>query len=144
MSNTQVGNVYQQIIADVVESSRVDFEEGGVDEGVLEELRLVSVPFLCCAAASICGIKYFPLHLPRVILFILRCIFRCLRVLSSVEDMGVDDSFIWLGWAAAWVRSRSRIDFSRVGTPLYLALYPAFRLKNPTQTLAPIGQASIT
>ena len=41
MSNTQVGNVYQQIIADVVESSRVDFEEGGVDEHVLEELRQV-------------------------------------------------------------------------------------------------------
>ncbi|TVY46621.1 Transcription initiation factor IIA large subunit [Lachnellula occidentalis] len=40
MSNTQVGNVYQQIIADVVESSRVDFEEGGVDDNVLEELRL--------------------------------------------------------------------------------------------------------
>ncbi|CAD6445460.1 8a401226-162e-496e-9eef-e82fda25add3 [Sclerotinia trifoliorum] len=39
MSNTQVGNVYQQIIADVVDSSRVDFEEGGVDEAVLEELR---------------------------------------------------------------------------------------------------------
>lgn len=39
MSNSQVGSVYQQIIADVVESSRVDFEEGGVDENVLEELR---------------------------------------------------------------------------------------------------------
>ncbi|KAL3425112.1 transcription factor IIA [Phlyctema vagabunda] len=39
MSNNQVGVVYQQIIADVVESSRVDFEEGGVDERVLEELR---------------------------------------------------------------------------------------------------------
>ncbi|KIM98100.1 hypothetical protein OIDMADRAFT_129787 [Oidiodendron maius Zn] len=39
MSNTQVGNVYSQIIADVVESSRVDFEEGGVEEQVLEELR---------------------------------------------------------------------------------------------------------
>ncbi len=45
MSNTQVGQVYQQIIADVVESSRVDFEEGGVDEHVLEELRMVSRPF---------------------------------------------------------------------------------------------------
>lgn len=41
MSNTQVGNVYQQIISDVVESSRVDFEEGGVEEQVLEELRQV-------------------------------------------------------------------------------------------------------
>ncbi|KUJ08745.1 transcription factor IIA, alpha/beta subunit [Mollisia scopiformis] len=40
MSNTQVGNIYQQIISDVVDTSRVDFEEGGVDEQVLEELRL--------------------------------------------------------------------------------------------------------
>lgn len=41
MSNAAVGQVYQQIIRDVVESSRVDFEEGGVDEGVLEELSRV-------------------------------------------------------------------------------------------------------
>ncbi|CCU81453.1 unnamed protein product [Blumeria hordei] len=39
MSNTQVGSIYQQIIADVIESSRVDFEEMGVDENVLEMLR---------------------------------------------------------------------------------------------------------
>jgi hypothetical protein len=41
MSNAQVGNVYSQIIGDVIESSRVDFEEGGVDEAVLEELKTV-------------------------------------------------------------------------------------------------------
>jgi hypothetical protein len=58
MSNQQVGTIYQQIIADVVESSRVDFEEGGVDDHVLEELRLVRV------AESIC----FLLH--RAILFV--------------------------------------------------------------------------
>ncbi|KAK0124105.1 transcription factor IIA subunit alpha [Cadophora gregata] len=40
MSNTQVGNVYSQIITDVIDSSRVDFEEGGVDEHVLDELRM--------------------------------------------------------------------------------------------------------
>lgn len=39
MSNSQVGTVYQQIINDVLEASRVDFEEGGVDESVLEELK---------------------------------------------------------------------------------------------------------
>ncbi|KAI8628897.1 transcription factor IIA, alpha/beta subunit [Xylariaceae sp. FL1651] len=39
MSNSQVGNVYQQIINDVIAASRVDFEEGGVDEAVLEELK---------------------------------------------------------------------------------------------------------
>lgn len=43
MSNTQVGAVYQQIISDVIDSSRVDFEETGVDEHVLEELRMVSL-----------------------------------------------------------------------------------------------------
>lgn len=30
-----------QVISDVVDSSRVDFEEGGVDEHVLELLKLV-------------------------------------------------------------------------------------------------------
>ncbi|KAI1392865.1 uncharacterized protein F4822DRAFT_143741 [Hypoxylon trugodes] len=39
MSNSQVGTVYQQIIKDVIDASRVDFEEGGVDESVLEELQ---------------------------------------------------------------------------------------------------------
>lgn len=38
MSNTSVGGVYQQIIRDVIEASRVDFEEGGVDESVLDEM----------------------------------------------------------------------------------------------------------
>jgi len=40
MSNQAVGNVYQTIIEEVVSSSRVDFEENGVEESVLEELRL--------------------------------------------------------------------------------------------------------
>ncbi|KAI0109265.1 transcription factor IIA, alpha/beta subunit [Nemania sp. FL0031] len=39
MSNQQVGGVYQQIINDVIAASRVDFEEGGIDEAVLEQLR---------------------------------------------------------------------------------------------------------
>jgi len=42
MSNTAVGQVYQTIIDDVIQASRVDFEEGGVEEGVLEELRKVN------------------------------------------------------------------------------------------------------
>ncbi|KFY08769.1 hypothetical protein V492_05927 [Pseudogymnoascus sp. VKM F-4246] len=41
MSNQTVGTVYQQIIRDVVDSSRVDFEEGGVDESVLDELSRI-------------------------------------------------------------------------------------------------------
>lgn len=42
MSNQAVGSVYQTIIEEVINSSRVDFEESGVEEAVLEELRLVS------------------------------------------------------------------------------------------------------
>lgn len=36
-----VGSIYKAIIEEVIESSRTDFEEGGVDESVLEELRKV-------------------------------------------------------------------------------------------------------
>jgi hypothetical protein len=43
MSNPNVGQVYAQIIRDVVETSRLDFEEGGVDESVLDELSAVSI-----------------------------------------------------------------------------------------------------
>jgi hypothetical protein len=42
MSNSQVGQIYQQIIADVIETSRTDLEENGVDESILEELQQVS------------------------------------------------------------------------------------------------------
>lgn len=41
MSNTSVGNIYHQIINEVIEASRVDFEDQGVGEEVLEELRKV-------------------------------------------------------------------------------------------------------
>ncbi|CAJ2499963.1 Uu.00g028160.m01.CDS01 [Anthostomella pinea] len=39
MSNANVGNIYNTIIQDVMEASRVDFEEGGIEESVLEELK---------------------------------------------------------------------------------------------------------
>ena len=42
MSNQTVGAVYSQIITDVIDSSRVDFEEMGVEESVLEDLKKVS------------------------------------------------------------------------------------------------------
>ena len=44
MSNAAVGHVYQTIIEEVINSSRVDFEESGIEESVLEELRQVSEP----------------------------------------------------------------------------------------------------
>lgn len=43
MSNTLVGSVYNTIIEEVVNSSRVDFEESGVEESALELLRVVSL-----------------------------------------------------------------------------------------------------
>ncbi|AEO70264.1 0cb395f9-9580-4b99-a663-8f50a5716b7b [Thermothielavioides terrestris] len=39
MSNAAVGPVYDSIITEVINSVRVDFEENGVDEGVLEDLK---------------------------------------------------------------------------------------------------------
>lgn len=41
MSNAAVGHVYDTIIAEVVNAVRVDFEENGVDEGALEDLKKV-------------------------------------------------------------------------------------------------------
>lgn len=58
MSNTAVGNVYQAIIDEVINSSRVDFEENGVEEAVLEELRQVSpaeILLLCIAFDTTCA-----------------------------------------------------------------------------------------
>ena len=48
MSNNLVGTIYQQIINEVIEASRVDFEDQGVGEDVLDELRRVRSfpPFL--------------------------------------------------------------------------------------------------
>ncbi|KAM7207708.1 Transcription factor IIA, alpha/beta subunit [Naviculisporaceae sp. PSN 640] len=39
MSNAAVGTVYEHIISEVINAVRVDFEENGVDDGVLEELK---------------------------------------------------------------------------------------------------------
>lgn len=41
MSNATVGAVYDHIISEVINAVRVDFEENGVDDGVLEELKKV-------------------------------------------------------------------------------------------------------
>jgi transcription initiation factor TFIIA large subunit len=57
MSNNLVGQVYQQIIRDVVDSSRVDFEEGGIDESVLEELAKVRRHICSSQIPQRCGIS---------------------------------------------------------------------------------------
>lgn len=55
MSNTTVGSVYQKIIQDVGETSRVDFEESGVEEGVLEDMMKIWQ-----AKLSQTGVAHFP------------------------------------------------------------------------------------
>lgn len=42
MSNATVGTVYEHIINEVINAVRVDFEENGVDDSVLEELKKVN------------------------------------------------------------------------------------------------------
>ncbi|KAK9469265.1 transcription factor IIA, alpha/beta subunit-domain-containing protein [Lipomyces arxii] len=41
MSNSIVGNAYRDIIDDVINSSRIDFEDAGIDETTLRELQLL-------------------------------------------------------------------------------------------------------
>jgi hypothetical protein len=123
MSNIQVGVVYQQIIADVVESSRVDFEEGGVDEQVLEELKLVWLrPFFSHASKT--SSSHPSLH------FTLMPCSSCKVLVSFPAIFRWKWSMLaltcgYLSFAAACAQA---LNFSRVGDPQYLALYPAFRL----------------
>lgn len=52
--------VYDRVIQEVCEASQVDFEEGGVDQQTLEEMRRVShQPFPPCSIDSICQIVRF-------------------------------------------------------------------------------------
>ncbi|KAN0068671.1 Transcription factor IIA, alpha/beta subunit [Elaphomyces granulatus] len=55
MSNTQVGTVFDRVIHDVCEASQVDFEESGVDQQTLEELRKIWQQKL-----SSLGVAHFP------------------------------------------------------------------------------------
>ncbi|KAK2743788.1 transcription factor IIA subunit alpha [Myotisia sp. PD_48] len=55
MSNEQVGPVYDRVIQDVCDSSRIDFEESGVDQHTLEELRKG-----WCQKLSSLGVAHFP------------------------------------------------------------------------------------
>lgn len=41
MSNVHVGQVYEAVIQGVIDAVRVDFEENGVEDGVLEDLKKV-------------------------------------------------------------------------------------------------------
>ncbi|KAI4123731.1 MAG: hypothetical protein LQ347_006038 [Umbilicaria vellea] len=43
MSNQLVGTVYSRIIDEVIQSSQVNFEEDGVDQQTLNEMRTVGL-----------------------------------------------------------------------------------------------------
>jgi hypothetical protein len=125
MSNTQVGNIYQQIIADVVESSRVDFEEGGVDEHVLEELRQVWSSLSIRHSALIRYLAFISLSLHFPTLDSSSDVFGLSH--GFVDEMvvvGVDMRDSLLSHAACALA----LQFSRVGDPRYLALYPGLSL----------------
>ncbi|OKL55964.1 hypothetical protein UA08_08632 [Talaromyces atroroseus] len=55
MANQQVGMVYDRVIQEVCEASRVDFEEGGVDQQTLEEMKTSWQQKL-----SLLGVAHFP------------------------------------------------------------------------------------
>ena len=64
MSNTLVGPVYDTIITEVINAVRVDFEENGVDDGALEDLKKVSrsfsAPFVFATASRRCPFARIP------------------------------------------------------------------------------------
>jgi hypothetical protein len=68
MSNAAVGHVYDTIIAEVVNSVRVDFEENGVDEGALEDLKKVRLslesPLSSPLQAALGSSAALPTHFP--------------------------------------------------------------------------------
>ena len=41
MSNTETSKLYESVIEDVINDSRQDFENNGIDESTLQELRRI-------------------------------------------------------------------------------------------------------
>jgi len=126
MSNTQVGNVYQQIIQDVVESSRVDFEEGGVEDQVLEELKRVShpLPFFPSLSSS-----HQRRHRQKPFVTLLICS-NIVRALFShhgwrfgVEWWCLGRGFVDFDGTAAWAGCPQFFSGGRAGVFGVLALY---------------------
>lgn len=56
------GTVYDHVIQEVCAASQVDFEEGGVDQQTLEEMRTVRIefPFLLAASCSFSSVDTTP------------------------------------------------------------------------------------
>lgn len=137
MSNTQVGSVYSGIIVDVIDSSRVDFEEGGVDEHVLEELRLV-----CFFPSLSVDVDFFASnYCTSLISFII--IPYSKRAVVVVEDV-VAEVFVGIRCCLApAVRWIFRFLSSFLGWGICLYTQPP-RLRKLHRKLAPNGHQSHT
>jgi hypothetical protein len=115
MSNTAVGPVYDTIISEVVNAVRVDFEENGVDETALEDLKKVRLspnppsPYRCPATTSLhlgrpaCPFP-FPFHQINFIPI-------CRRVQSLECTFYSNDDFMVWRWCAG------RSSATSVGLP---------------------------
>jgi hypothetical protein len=58
------GTVFERVIREVCEASQVDFEEGGVDQHTLEEMKTVSKSFIfpfyrCVAGKGVIMVVWF-------------------------------------------------------------------------------------
>jgi hypothetical protein len=61
MSNAAVGSVYDTIISEVINAVRVDFEENGVDDSALEDLKKVrrsQCPSFVLTAAALTFLRF--------------------------------------------------------------------------------------
>ena len=120
MSNTAVGLVYETIIAEVINSVRVDFEENGVDDGALEDLKKVRLSL----SPSLSLLPSRPTAAPS----------RCTS--TTLPRVNRTNSFRNLSWSrslssdilSAWGRLRWLASVTSVGLPSRrLALTPRAR-----------------
>ncbi len=66
MSNAAVGTVYDTIISEVINAVRVDFEENGVDDSALEDLKKVRLARSLSLSVSHSGLLGLSCTSPRL------------------------------------------------------------------------------
>jgi hypothetical protein len=84
MSNAAVGPVYDTIISEVINAVRVDFEENGVDDSALEDLKKVRLPQSLPFVLTIAALSFlrFVVSVNQTIYFSMRCELQSLDELS--------------------------------------------------------------
>lgn len=75
MSNANVGAVYEHIIDEVINTVRVDFEEGGVGEDILEELKKVSACRISLSSSPLASAAWRSASVPIRFLFFFLLLF---------------------------------------------------------------------